>query len=74
MLREVTLKGICFHSFSDTGNYDIPRSSAASDYDIPRATANEGTYDVPRSYDDLRMSGTDDTLNQDGGIASDIPV
>jgi len=58
----------------DAGNYDIPRSAAASDYDIPRTTANEGTYDVPRSYEDLTMSGAEDTFDKDGDVPSDVPV
>ena len=46
--------------FSDTGNYDIPRSPAVSDYDIPRAISLERNYDVPRSSEDIRMSTADD--------------
>ena len=58
--------------FLDTGNYDIPRSPATSDYDIPRAISqDEGNYDVPRSSEDLRMSRTDD---YDDEVPYDIPV
>lgn len=53
------------------GNYDVPRSNPASNYDIPRATASEGTYDVPRSYENL----TDEKFDEGGEIpVSDIPV
>ena len=48
-------------TFLDTGNYDIPRSPATSDYDIPRTISQEeGNYDVPRSSEDLRLSRADD--------------
>jgi len=58
--------------FLDTGNYDIPRSPATSDYDIPRTISQEeGNYDVPRSSEDLRMSRADDF---DYGVPNDIPV
>ncbi|KAL9962852.1 hypothetical protein ACROYT_G031998 [Oculina patagonica] len=57
----------------DTGNYDIPRSPATSDYDIPRAVSQDsGNYDVPRSSEDLRISRTDD--NDDKEVPNDIPV
>lgn len=55
----------------DMGNYDVPRSNPASNYDIPRATASEGTYDVPRSYENL----TDEKFDEGGEKpVSDIPV
>ena len=57
--------------FLATGNYDIPRHSAASDYDIPRSSANEGTYDVPRSYEDLTA---DNNFEKDEQIPGDVPV
>lgn len=58
--------------FLDTGNYDVPRSPATSDYDIPRAISHEeGNYDVPRSSEDLRMSTADDC---DDEVPNDIPV
>jgi len=59
-------------TFLDTGNYDIPRSPATSDYDIPRAVSQEdGNYDVPRSSEDLRMSRADEF---DYDVPNDIPV
>ena len=62
-----------FALFSDTENCDIPGCPATSDYDIPSATANEGFSDVPRSYEDLRMSSTDDKTAEDGNVLSDFP-
>ncbi|XP_067047151.1 muscle, skeletal receptor tyrosine-protein kinase-like isoform X2 [Acropora muricata] len=34
-------------------NYDVPKSPSSSNYDIPRSSAGEGPYDVPRSYENL---------------------
>ena len=63
---------------SDTGNYDIPRNSASSDYDIPRAITLESDYDVPRSNEDIRMSTADDddddTDDEDKEAPKDVPV
>ena len=68
---------------SDTGNYDIPRNSASSDYDIPRAITLESDYDVPRSNEDIRMSTADnddddddddDNDDEDKEAPKDVPV
>ncbi|CAH3175838.1 unnamed protein product [Porites evermanni] len=55
----------------ETGNYDIPRTPPTSNYDIPRASAHEGSYDVPRSYEDLTA---EENLDKDGLVPRDIPV
>ena len=62
---------------SDTGKYDIPRNSASSDYDIPRAITLESDYDVPRSNKDIRMSTADDDDDdddEDKEAPKDVPV
>ena len=67
---------------SETGNYDIPRNSASSDYDIPRAITLESDYDVPRSNEDIRMSTADndddddddDDDDEDKEAPKDVPV
>ena len=63
---------------SDTGNYDIPRNSASSDYDIPRAITLESDYDVPRSNKVIRMSTADDddddNDDEDKEAPKDVPV
>ena len=62
---------------SDTGNHDIPRNSASSDYDIPRAKTLESDYDVPRSNKVIRMSTADDDDNdddEDKEAPKDVPV
>ena len=65
---------------SDTGNYDIPRNSASSDYDIPRAITLESDYDVPRSNEDIRMSTADnqddddDNDDEEKEAPKDVPV
>ena len=62
---------------SDTGNYDIPRNSASSDYDIPRAITLESDYDVPRSNKDIRMctaDDDDDDDDEDKEAPKDVPV
>ena len=62
----------CLHFFLlETGNYDIPRTPPTSNYDIPRASAHEGSYDVPRSYEDLTA---EENLDKDGLVPRDIPV
>ena len=63
---------------SDTGNHDIPRNSASSDYDIPRAKTLESDYDVPRSNKVIRMSTADDddddNDDEDKEAPKDVPV
>ncbi|PFX22845.1 Muscle, skeletal receptor tyrosine protein kinase [Stylophora pistillata] len=61
---------------SDTGNYDIPRNSASSDYDIPRAKTLESNYDVPRSNEDIRMSTADNDEEEEKNeeAPSDVAV
>ena len=61
---------------SDTGNYDIPRNSASSDYDIPRAITLESNYDVPRSNEDIRMSTADNDEEEEKNeeAPSDVAV
>ncbi|XP_068736694.1 muscle, skeletal receptor tyrosine-protein kinase-like isoform X2 [Montipora capricornis] len=53
-------------------NYDIPKSAASSNYDIPRSSASEGTYDVPKSYEDLTENN--DQYDDIQDVPRDVPV
>ena len=61
-----------FLFFSDMPNYDNPKSPASSNYDLPRSSAGEGSYDVPRSYENL--SAPDAEFEETEDVPTDIPV
>lgn len=64
---------VCHYVFSDSGNYDIPRSPTTDNYDFPRAISLEANYDVPRSSEDVRGSA-DDNSGEDMEAPNDFAV
>ena len=66
------LKWFCVLFLVEMTNYDIPKSAASSNYDIPRSSASEGTYDVPKSYEDLTENNDEYDDIQD--VPRDVPV
>lgn len=60
---------ICFAGME---NYDIPKSTSSSNYDIPRSSAGEGSYDVPRSYENLTKA--DDEFEKIQDVPGDVSL
>lgn len=70
MLSVILYADDLFICFVGMENYDIPKSPSSSNYDIPRSSANEGTYDVPRSYEDLTKA--DDEFGKTQDVPGDV--
>ena len=68
---ELYAEEFCIY-FVGMENYDVPKSPSSSNYDIPRSSAGEGPYDVPRSYENLTKA--DDEFQKIRDVPGDVSL